>query len=190
MSQEDIGNKFIADNNNKSVEVEDASALDQCMDLAFKYCDVLGIDRAAIRHAYAYQVWAQPNEFTRKYFDLIENTPTFIPRTGDLAVFKIINGIPIGHISIVAPGSDINNLVSFGQNWDTLHYYHLDSFGNHIPYCRTVVHYAYYGVAGFLRPKLTTQPVGDDILVNKIKTVIDSSASPHDKIVQIKAILV
>lgn len=190
MNQIDIVNKLFLDKNNQSVEVEDITALDQCMDLAFEYLNRLGIDRASIRHQYAYQVWTSPTDLTRQYFDLFPNTPTFIPQVGDIAVFKIINGIPVGHISIVMPGTTLMNLITFDQNWDTLHYYHLDANGNHIPYCRTVVHNGYYGCAGFLRPKLANIPIGEDVIINKIKTIIDSSLSPHDKITQIKAILI
>lgn len=188
MSQADIANKFISDWNNKSIEAEDPTALDQCMDLAFKYCDALGIDRAAIRHQYAYQVWANATDLTRKNFDLLENTPTFIPQVGDLAVFKQVSGIPVGHISVVAQGTSLMNLVSFDQNWDTLHYYHVDNNGNHIPYSRQVIHNNYYGVVGFLRPKLVQVPAGDDVTLNKIGTIYNGSGTPHDKVTQIKAL--
>src|SRR5437588_579070 len=129
---QDKFNQFYNFWNNKSAEAEDSSALDQCMDLLFKYLDFLGIDRASIRHQYAYQVWALMNDLTKKYFDVFPNTPSFIPQPGDIAVFKIINGIPVGHISIVGIGSNINDLITFDQNWDTLHYYHLDDHGNRI----------------------------------------------------------
>ena len=155
---ESLFNGFIAQWDGKSCEMEDPSALDQCMDLAFAWVDALGIPRDTIRHGYAYQVWATPNPDTTTYFDLIPNTPDVIPLKGDLAIFGTVNGIPVGHISIETGKSDVNNLITFDQNWDTLHYYHLDEQGNHIPYCRTVVHANYYDCVGFLRPK-TTEPV-------------------------------
>lgn len=185
MTQQDIANKFIADNNGKSLEAEDPSALDQCMDEAFKYCDALGIDRATIRHQYAHQIWDQATDLTRQHFDLFANTPDFIPQVGDIAVFKVTIGIPVGHVAIVAPGSDVNNLVTFDQNWDTAHYHHTDPQGNWIPYCRLVIHYQYYGCVGFLRPKLAVAAASDDVLINQIQQIANSSQAPHDRINQV-----
>lgn len=184
---QDKFNQFLNLYNNKSVEAEDPSALDQCMDLAFKYCDFLGIDRLAIRHPYAYQVWAQPNDTTRKYFDLFPNTTTFIPQVGDIAVFGITNGIPVGHISIVGLGSNLYNLISFDQNWDTIHYYHLDAQGNRLPYCRTVIHAGYYGCVGFLRPK-SQSSVDKLIPSSQILSILNGSGSDGDKLIKIKAL--
>lgn len=187
MSTTDIALKFISDNNGKSLEAEDSSALDQCMDEAFKYLDVLGIDRATIRHQYAYQILNNLNDYLKKYFDIFQNTATFIPQTGDVAVFKAVTGIPVGHIDIVGVGSNINDLVSFAQNWDTIHYYHIDANGNHIPYCRTVVHYGYYGVGVFLRPK--SQTITGSIEKSVLKGILDGAGSDGDKLIKIRALL-
>ncbi len=156
----EVAQKFISDNIGNSLEAEDYSALDQCMDEVFKYLDQLIIPRGTIRHQYAHEVWDNATDFTREYFDLIPNTPTFIPRIGDIAVFKVVTGIPVGHICVVATGSDVNNMVSFDQNWDTIHYNHGTDpkTGLLIPYCRLVVHNNYYGVAGFLRVKENSSP--------------------------------
>lgn len=175
-------NQFFNQYNNQSVEAEDPSALDQCMDLAFKYCDFLAIDRAAIRHQYAYQIWDQANATTRQYFDLFPNTTTFIPQTGDIAVFGIVNGIPVGHVSIVGIGSNINDLTSFDQNWDTLHYYHtvtINGVVTRIPYSRTVVHAGYYGVKGFLRPKAS--PVNWDDIRQKMLNALNAGGTSQDR---------
>ncbi len=158
---EQLFDEFQAEWNNKSAEAEDPTNKDQCMDLAFLWCDKLGIPRETIRHGYAYQVWAAPAPITYQYFDLIPNTDTFVPLKGDIAVFGITNGIPVGHIAVTTGSSDINNLITFDENWDTLHYYHVDpQTGEHLPYCRTVVHANYYGMknTGFLRLKTQEQP--------------------------------
>lgn len=184
-----IATKFINDNDGKSLEAEDPSALDQCMDAIFKYLDALGIDRASIRHQYAYQVWANPTDLTRKYFDLLPNTPTFIPQFGDIAVFGITSGIPVGHISLVEKGTTLINLISFDQNWDTIHYYHTDSQGNHIPYCRTVLHSNYYGCVGFLRPKTSTSAVNYDAILNQIRDIINSGGDSKVRFDKIKDLI-
>jgi len=180
-------NRFIAAHNNQSIEAEDPSALDACMDELFAWCDFLGIPRSAVRRQFAYQVWENADDETRKYFDLIPNTPTNVSQAGDVLCFKRVNGIVIGHVSVDIGKSDINNAISFDQNWDTLHYFHLDAQGNHIPYCRTVVHAGYYGVIGFLRPKIILQ--GDDVLLSKIQAVVNGAGDPHSKVTAIKQLV-
>lgn len=189
---QNVFNLFFSQNNLKPVEVEDPSALDQCMDLAFKWLDTLKIDRASIRHQYAYQVWEQPTDLTRKYFDIIANNPndTNKPSVGDLVVFKRISGIPVGHISIETGKSDGYNLVSFDQNWDTANYHYVGSNGIWIPYSRTVIHSGYYGVAGWLHPKTAVppQPLTDAQKVAKVHEIAFGSGSGDEKIDRIKQI--
>ena len=84
----DSVNAFVAEWNNKPLEVEDPSNRDQCMDLALGWCDALGIPREAIRHLYAYQVFTEPNDVTRQYFDLIPNSNSLVVEAGDLAVWR------------------------------------------------------------------------------------------------------
>jgi hypothetical protein len=155
---EQLFDEFFAEWNGKSAEAEDPSALDQCMDLAFLWCDKMGVPRDTIRHGYAYQIWAAPNPSTPEYFDLIPNTPDNISRKGDIIVLGITNGVPVGHVCIDTGKSDATNLISFDENWDTLHYYHIDDDGNQVPYSRTVIHTNYWDVVGFLRLK-TQAPV-------------------------------
>lgn len=123
-------------------EAEDPTNKDQCMDLIFVWCDFLGIDRASVRHDVAYKVWNQPNDLTRKYFDLIPNNPndTNHPVTGDIVVFNTTVG-KAGHVSICAPGTDGINLMSLDQNWGGAQY------------PRLISHARYSGVAGWLHPK-------------------------------------
>src|SRR5258706_15444663 len=96
---QDKFNAFFNQVNGKSIEKEDPSAPDQCMDLIFAWCDTLGIPREAVRHQYAYQVWQYPTATTLQYFDLLQNTLTFIPQVGDIAVFGTSVGFA-GHVSI------------------------------------------------------------------------------------------
>ena len=147
-------NRFFSLNINETVEVNDPTNFAQCMDLAYAWCDTLKIPRDAIRHLYAHQVYTQPTATTRKYFDLYKNTLTFIPRVGDLAVFKATSGNVAGHIAVVTDKSTLFHLVTLDQNWDTAHYYHIDpKTKKRVPYTRIVVHRFYSGCIGFLRPK-------------------------------------
>lgn len=132
------------------VEVEDSSALDQCMDWAFKICDILGIDRTAIRHGYAYQVWKQPNDLTVKYFEFIPNTPNGVPQQLDIPIFdQNIPGVTgiAGHICAATGEGNSNSFWSLDENW------------NGVQKIQKVQH-SYTGVLGWLRPKsLVPTPV-------------------------------
>lgn len=166
-------NQFYNQFNGKVVEVEDPSAYAQCMDLMFAWCDFINIPRGAVRHPTAIQVWSNADDTTRKYFDLIPNSPVNIPQVGDIIVFGTRVG-PVGHVSIETGRSNYLNLTTFDQNWSGA------------GYARTVTHYLYSGVIGWLHPKVAQ---GDDTKVNLIKAEIDSSDSPQIKISKIKTII-
>lgn len=185
---QDTFTRFYAANNNTSVEVEDSSAFNQCMDLAFKWCDTLNIPRSTIRHQFAYQIWSTPTDETRKYFDLIPNSATNKPSIGDIVVFTGTTGIPVGHVALETGKSDTMNAITFDQNWDTLHYYHIDpKTGLRVPYCRTVVHTNYYGVVGWLHPKTPPLPL-KMIPSDKILAIRNGPGSDGDKLNAIVAL--
>ncbi len=128
--------EFINKHNGKYVEAEDPGNINQCMDLVFKYLDeVLGVDRATIRHEYAYQAYTQPNDLTYKYFDLIN---TGNPQYGDIIVYGT-EVADAGHIEIFIDG-DLNNYRSFSQNWSAGSPAH-------------IINHNSYGVIGWLHPK-------------------------------------
>ncbi len=157
MVTQDRFDTFFNTYNGKPIEAEDASNYAQCMDLAFKWVDFLGIDRSTIRHQFAYQVFTNPNPNTAQFFDIIKNTPTGVPLLGDLVVF-----LP-NHISIFVKGDSLA-FQSFEQNWDTQHFWYNDPNqpGIKVPYCRLVTH-DYNGVlnTGWLHPKTVVTPQPD-----------------------------
>lgn len=159
-------NSFFGQYNGKQVEKEDSTALYQCMDLAFAWCDALSVDRATIRHAMAYQVWSQPTDIGVQFFEFIPNTPNGIPKTGDMIIFNQQVG-SAGHISIRSSGSaDTNSFQSFDQNWNGIQK-------------AVLVSHSYTGVDGWLRLR---QPTTNDLatLQGQIKTLqgkIDSAKS-------------
>lgn len=144
-------NEFFAKYNGLPVEVNDPSNPYQCMDLAYAWCDFIQIPRDAIRHLYAYEIYTQPNDSTVKYFEVIPNTPSGIPQTGDLVVFSTKVG-SAGHISIATGEGTLNSFVSFDQN-----------FGATIKKAGLITH-PYDAVLGWLRPRVTTpaQPIFTD----------------------------
>lgn len=162
--------------NGKSVEVEDPTNKYQCFDLAFAWCDFLKIPRSAIRHLYAYQIWTQPSAETKKYFDMIPNGPTNVPQVGDIVVFSTTVGYA-GHVSIAKNNSTSMNLSSFDQNWSGKQY------------ATSIIHYNYYGVLGWLRPKSASEPVTDAQKLVKIKEIAHGPGSGDEKVDRIKLVL-
>ena len=102
--------EFLQKYNGKYVEVAGSSnALNQCVDLANAYIrDVLGLPIIE---------WTNAVDFPSKggdNYDYIKNTPTNIPKEGDLVIW----GGTYGHIAIFLEG-DANTFRSFDQNWPT-----------------------------------------------------------------------
>jgi len=145
--------------NGKPCEVNDPSNLNQCMDLAYAWCDVLGVTRDTIRHQYASQVYTNPFDVTIKFFELVPNTALATPRVGDLVVFK---GGTAGHISVANGTGDVNTFQSFDQNWGTT-----------VNKCGIVTH-TYDNVLGFLRFRVATSLVITD---QTILPIIDANGN-------------
>ncbi len=90
----------------------------QCTDLMRLYCrDVLGVDGYTLPAvSYARQLFT--NFVPNAKFIKISNTPTNVPKQGDLIVWGIypfITGFA-GHVAIFDSG-DVNSLITFDQNW-------------------------------------------------------------------------
>lgn len=131
--------QFISNLNGQFVEVSSISAPNQCMDLAYNWVFCLDIPKSTIQQSAAYQVWSNASDFTRQYFDLIENKIETIPQAGDLFVMGKTSSFPYGHIGIVIEATQ-TKMKCFEQNFPTGTNSHIQD--------RT-----YTGVVGFLRPK-------------------------------------
>lgn len=106
-------NQFILNTQGQFIEVSYKEAEFQCMDLAYLWAFCLGLPKGAIQHQYAYQVFTSPNDLTREYFDIIKNTPDFIPQDGDIGVFE---GGTAGHIVVCLSGGTTKTFPCFEQN--------------------------------------------------------------------------
>ena len=154
---EDIFNTFVASIPDQAIEVSDKSNTFQCMDLAFLWTMVLRFPKATIQHLYAYQVFTNASDLTRKYFDVVANSPTGVPPKGALVVFSNKNKDgsvfnTAGHISIANGVGDVNTFQSIDQNWT-------------VQKVTTVTHnYNKPEVLGWLIPKLApaTTPIITD----------------------------
>lgn len=130
-------NQLIANIGGNFIELSDRNNVYQCLDLVYLWCFVLGVPKSAIQRLYAYQVFTSPNDETKKHFDLIPNTPEFVPVAGDIAVWKY--GVA-GHIAVCTGNGDTNLFEVWEQN-NPIGSYPIVRFRN------------YTDVIGFLRPK-------------------------------------
>jgi len=160
----DLFDQFFSKYNGKDVEAEDSSNLNQCFDLAFLWCDSLGIPRSSVRHLYAYQIFTQPTSETKQYFKLITNSPDGIPQVGDLVIFGTKVGTA-GHVCISNGTGDTKTFQSLDQNWGTT---------PSQKKTRIVTH-NYTGCLGWLRPILITK----ELLENKEITWDDFEGNRH-----------
>lgn len=108
--------QFIENIPNQAVEVSDKSNIYQCMDFAYLWVFILGFPKATIQHLYAYEAFTKASELTKKYFEVIQNTPEFIPKQGDIGVFGTEVGIA-GHICVIDDGCTQSKIISWDQNW-------------------------------------------------------------------------
>jgi len=130
------------------IEVSYKPAIFQCMDLAYLWVFVLGYPKATIQHTYAYEVFTKPNSLTKKYFDIIPNSDTFIPEDGDIGVFE---GGEAGHIVVCLGGGTVKRFKALSQN---------DPLGSHL----VIKEYDYNKpkFLGVLRPKVFDLPVSNE----------------------------
>lgn len=132
--------EFIEKWTGKPVDV-DGIYPNQCFDLFHKYHqEVLGIDDLnTLAFPSAYQIYTDFNK--PDLFEKIENTPTNIPKKGDIIVWGAEIG-SWGHVSIFISG-DVNAFESFDANWPIGSLPHIQE-------------HSYAGVLGWLRYNSTT----------------------------------
>lgn len=113
----------------------------QCFDLANQFNrDVIGCGMFIGLHAYMIYTNfdSQP---VKKYFTKIANTPSFVPKKGDIVVWgKSLNGED-GHVAIATGEGNKSYFYSYDQNW----------LGKNDPCTR--IYHNYNHVLGVLRPK-------------------------------------
>lgn len=98
-------------------EISDPSNPFQCMDLGYMAGLFLNVPKDTLQHLYAKDVFLKPNADTTKYFDLIPNTPDFVPQAMDLAIFDATPSNIAGHISVCNGVGDLNTFQSLDENW-------------------------------------------------------------------------
>lgn len=137
--------EFIKKYNGKGVDYDGNYGV-QCFDLANQYCkDVVGC--TGFTGMYAHQIYTDFNKQPNKaYFKRIANTPSFVPKKGDIVVWAgSLNG-GIGHVAICNGIGNTSHFYSYDQNWT----------GKNDP-C-TIIRHTYDHVLGVLRPKAKPKP--------------------------------
>ena len=138
----------------KGIDYDKAHGV-QCFDLANQYCkDVVGC--CGFSGLYAHMIYnnfnTQPN---RSYFTRFANTPEFVPKKGDIAVWSASLNGKAGHVAVCTGEGNTSYFYSLDQNWT----------GNNDPV--TKVKHNYNCVLGFLRPKDQTKVNGLPVLDSK-----------------------
>ncbi len=126
--------------NGQSLEFVDASNLYQCVDLVVAWVDWLDIPTTSVAgHFYPREFFYDRTDISNAYFEYIENTKDFVPRTGDIVIWNF-------HIAVCNGIGDINTFQSFDQNCPAG------------AVCQIISH-DYDGVIGFMRPIVTNSNI-------------------------------
>lgn len=135
-------NQFINDHVGKAVDYDRVAGA-QCVDLAKCYLkEVFGLESGAWGDAHSWYDNFNNIPTLRENFTRIPNTPSFVPKKGDIGIWD--SGLSAGgwgHIAICTGEGDTNLFYSYDQNWN----------GRHDP-C-TKLRHTYVHFAGVLRPK-------------------------------------
>lgn len=134
--------EFIKKHNGVAINY-DGAAGKQCVDLATAYFnEVFG---SGIKNFWydAHHFWDlfDKNTWLKANFTKVKNTPSFVPKKGDIVVWGgSLNG-GIGHVAIATGEGNTKYFYSYDQNW----------LGRNDPCTR--VYHNYNHVLGVLRPK-------------------------------------
>lgn len=132
--------KWVNDNLGRGIDYDGTYGV-QCVDLAKHYIrNVLGITPQSIGNAIEYYNKRRTSSYLTKNFDWIDNTPSFIPKKGDLCVFTSRSGN--GHISVATGEGTTSYFYSYDQNFPK---------AKHEP--MTKIKHTYNSFLGVLRPK-------------------------------------
>ena len=100
----------------------------------------------------------EPDNADKNFYTWISNTPTGIPKEGDLIIWNCSVGNGSGHIAIFIEG-DANSFRSFDQNYPTGTPAHIQ---NH----------TYKNILGWLSPNVLHQPEGAQMTIDLTKSIL------------------
>lgn len=148
-------NEFIKTYKGKSFDYDGVSGI-QCVDLVKQYLNkVFGIKPGSWGNAKDYYEDYNSNKTLKANFTRIANTPEFVPKKGDIAVWGTGLGNKYGHIAIATGEGTTSYFYSYDLNWNG----------------KTVkkVKHTYKGFLGVLRAKDQEKITGT---INKVKFTV------------------
>ena len=148
-------NEFIKTYKDKSFDYDGVSGV-QCVDLVKQYLNkVFGIKPGSWGNAKDYYEDYNSNKTLKANFTRIANTPEFVPKKGDIAVWGTGLGNKYGHIAIATGEGTTSYFYSYDLNWNG----------------KTVkkVKHTYKGFLGVLRAKDQEKITGT---INKVKFTV------------------
>lgn len=135
--------EFIKNHKGKACNIDGVAGA-QCVDLAVAYMNEVfnsGIKNFYFDAHHFYDLYNN-NDWLKKNFTRIANTPSFVPKKGDIAVWKSsLSSGGWGHIAICTGEGNTAYFYSYDQNWT----------GRHDPCTKVKHNYSHF--AGVLRPK-------------------------------------
>ena len=145
----------------------------QCVDLfRFYVQEVLGLPQPkGVSGAKNFWTNYESDPSLKNYYEKIPNTPSNIPKNGDVVFWNEKAGGGYGHVAMWIEG-DVNKFTSFDQNWPTL------------SVCTKTVH-DYKNVYGWFRPKVTNPPPIEEMFQ---KCVTDRDSHWNDRIAVCRAL--
>lgn len=145
-------NEFIKKYNGKGIDYDGVAGV-QCVDLIKFYLrDVFSISAGAWGDAHAYYDNYNNLPLLKSNFERIPNTPSFVPKKGDIVVWSVSLNGGWGHIAIATGEGNTSTFYSYDQNWN----------GRNDP-C-TKVRHTYSHVLGVLRAKDQSKITGVKVL--------------------------
>ena len=128
----------------------------QCVDLARIFSkEVVGEDMGHTPTGYACGYFTNPTAQVKKLFTLIKNTPSFVPKKGDLMVWSSALNGKAGHIAVCTGEGNTSYFYSYDYNWRGQN----DGW--------TKVKHNYHCVLGVLRPKNQKNITGTAKILDK-----------------------
>ena len=111
-------NEFIKTYKGKSFDYDGVSGV-QCVDLVKQYLNkVFGIKPGSWGNAKDYYENYNNNKTLKANFTRIANTPEFVPKKGDIAVWGTGLGNKYGHIAIATGEGTTSYFYSYDLNWN------------------------------------------------------------------------
>ena len=110
--------EFIKTYNGKATDYDKACGV-QCVDIAKLYCEkVYGVKCGAFGNAKEWYLNYENNSPLKTHFTRIANTPSFVPKKGDIGVFNSDSKNPYGHICICTGVGNTKTFESYDQNYN------------------------------------------------------------------------